>query len=104
MTELDENPAHFTHGVKTTCLLKGPSVQGFHTRFFPVAVTQGESRKLNQIRGGLLSNEVECRPREAFYRERGLWLNCLPSGDVMVPLFYVSRLASRFVGFDLERK
>lgn len=34
MTELDENPAHFTHGVKTTCLLKGPSVQGFHTRFF----------------------------------------------------------------------
>lgn len=71
-----------------------------------MAVTQGESRirVREKIRGGLLSNEVERWHREAFYQERGLWLNCLYSGDVMVPLFCVSRLASRFVGLDLERQ
>lgn len=74
------------------------------TPIFSMAVTQGESRKLNQIRGGLLSHEEELQHREAFYREQGLWLNCLHSGDVIVSLFHVIRLASRFVGFDLERK
>lgn len=74
------------------------------TPVFSVAVTHCESRKLNQIRGGLLSNEVGLHHREAFYGDRGLWLNWPHSGDVMVPLFYVSWLASRFIGFDLERK
>lgn len=49
--------------------LKGWSVQSFHTHF-SMAVTQGESRKLNQIRGGLLSNELELQHRETFYRKR----------------------------------